>query len=107
MLNKLKAKLRAMRDGVPASFSELWVAGALYCREKDTKVPGFKLLFVNRDNGRDGAVVPLLKNADFTFHYTVIRGYRALGDDHIISPWSFDFQYSHATPHPHYLAGGE
>lgn len=90
--------MRARLDKAPHRFDKLWSAGALYCGESLTKVPGFKLLEVNGNNGRVGEQVALLEKAGFQYYYTVLRGYRAPGDDHCISPWSFDFLYHHKEP---------
>jgi hypothetical protein len=89
-------RLVAMHKGVPYSLRDLWVAGAIYGGEKYTKLPGFCLLSVSRGNGQDGAIVPLLKRDGVTYFYKVVGAYRAQGDDHIISPWSFDFTYHHS-----------
>ena len=88
----------ARKNKVPYQFKKLWVAGRLYCREELTTVPGFELLFVNRDSGSNGAIVPLLKRNEIIYFYKVTDAFCAPGSDHIISPWSFNFTYHHKEP---------
>ncbi len=86
---------------VPYSIERLWVAGALYCKKRPIGMEDCELLPVNRDNGRDSAIVPLLRKNGNTYFYKVVGAYCSQGDDHIISPWSFDFRFHHAeTLHP-------
>jgi hypothetical protein len=87
--------IQAKLDGVPYRFSKLWVTGEIYLKTRPKGAEQFELLGVNRDNGRDDAIVPLLKSGNKTYFYKVTGAYCSPGDDHIISPWFFDFKYDH------------
>jgi hypothetical protein len=97
--------LKAKRDKAPHRFDKLWVEGARYmCK---TPAPNFKLLSVTSDNGIVGKQVALLERDGFKYFYTVLKRYCAPGDDHIFSPWSFDFLYHHKALTPEHPDNGE
>lgn len=91
MIKRFKAK----RNGLPYRISKWWVAGTIYCRERLKDYEEFEVIEVNRNNGFRDAIVPLFKKDGKTYFYKVTGCYCAQGNDHIISPWSFDFQYDH------------
>lgn len=94
-MKKFIKKYKAKRQSVPFLIEDFWMASYLYFKSDRNKlVDGCSVLNISEECST-GDVVELLydKEKELIHRYVVTRVIRASGNDHVVSPYSFDMEY--------------